>query len=99
MRGKGEEKKKSIKTPPHLCQQLGFMCVYTGVSVDRGHSYNPGQQKQSKGCVCVCEMMGCSRTWRYQGRQTASLMSANSRALQQQPAADNLLPALQKIKK
>lgn len=46
---RGLYKNKEIQA--HLCPQLDFMCVYTAPGVDRGHSHNPGQEKQSKGSV------------------------------------------------
>lgn len=32
-------------TQPHLCKQLGFMCVYTAANTDHCHAYNLGEER------------------------------------------------------
>lgn len=91
-----EPPKTSKEIQPHLCKHLDFMCIYSSTYVDRGHSYNPGQERGK--AKDLWKIISCFCTWCYQGRQTASLMSAKSKALQPQPAGDKRILALRKYR-
>lgn len=88
---KWEPPKTSKEIQSHPCKHLDFMCIYIStlcciMHVDQGHSYNLGQERGK--AKDLWKIISCSCTWCYQGRQTTSLMSANSKALQPQPASD-----------
>lgn len=42
---------KKVKKFSYTSVSSLILCVYTAMSVDWGHPYNPGQEKQSKGSV------------------------------------------------